>query len=131
MKNKYYEADVSIFVSSDLVSSNIRIPPVGAIIYYTDKELLTSDTNTEKGTKEFIGRLDNWRNSHTTKPLVRSLLENQNDLKVLLESEEPDSEDVRLIVVESFVSEDIKSATLNWALSKGKCKCKCKDNRNI
>ena len=120
MKNKYYEADVRVYVSSDLISTQIKIPPVGAIVYYTDKVLLPSDPNTENNAKEFIAKMETWLNSHSLKLHVNDLSDNQKTMKVLLDREEPDSEDVRLIVVESFASEDLKSATLSWALDKGK-----------
>lgn len=119
VKNKYYEADVRVYVSSDLISTQIKIPPVGAIVYYTDKVLLPSDPNTENNAKEFIAKMETWLNSHSLKLHVNDLSDNQKTMKVLLDREEPDSEDVRLIVVESFASEDLKSATLSWALDKG------------
>ena len=123
-KNKYYEADIHVYVSSDLVSDNCRVPPIGAIIYYTDKVSSMPDCNVQNGQMDIIRSLDRWLNSHTHKNshiLKQSLAGNQNiDLKVLLDKDDPDSEDVRLIVAGSFLTDDTKSATLKWALDKGR-----------
>ena len=123
-KNKYYEADIRVYVSSSLVSDKCRVPPIGAIIYYTDKVSSLPDCNVEKGKVDFIRSLDRWLNSHVQKKsnvLTNSLAENENiGPKEVLDEEGKDSEDVRLIVVENFQSEDIKSATIKWALDKGR-----------
>ena len=121
MKNKYYEADISVCVSSELTQDNNRVPQVGAIIYYTD--IFGESSCNSETKKEFIERLEMWLNSHVTRPIESHSTENHiNYSKVLLETDH-DSEDVRLIVADNFLSDDIKSATLNWALNKGNFLC--------
>ena len=119
VKNKYYQADIRVYVSSDLVQENNRVPPVGAIIYYTDKIDTGTKCSTEKD--NFIKRLEQWLNSHTPESSgCPSAESHNNDSDIILQSDHHDSEDVRLVVVENFYSEEIKSEALNWALNKGK-----------
>ena len=122
VKNKYYEADISVCVSSVLIRDNTSVPPVGAIIYYTDNIFGESNCNTETK-KIFIGRLERWLNSHVTRPIESHSTENHSNYSEVQLEADRDSEDVRLIVAENFVSEDIKSATLSWALNKGNFSC--------
>ena len=117
VKNKYYEADISVCVSNELNPDNTRVPPVGAIIYYTDN-FGESNCNTETK-NQFIGSLERWSKSHTTRTVESESTEIHSNYSEVLVEDDHDSDDVRLIVAENFASEDIKSATLTWALNKG------------
>ena len=123
-KNKYYEADINVHVSNHPVSDNCRVPPIGAIVYYTDKIPLLPGKSEENDDVNFISSLDRWLNSYIKKrfnTLKSDSAENQNaDVHDLAETDSLDAEDVRLIIVESFLSNDTKSNVLNWALDKGK-----------
>ena len=114
IKNKYYKADVNVYVSNYTIPEKFRVPPIGAIVYYTDRiEVPTCEY--EKG--HFIKKLDDWLSSHQKQKAKKDADDEQNDTNTC--NDVLDSDEVRLVVVESFSSNDTKSATLNWAVNKG------------
>ena len=114
IKNKYYNADVNVYVSHCTIPEKFRVPPIGAIVYYTDSiEVPTCES--EKG--HFIKKLDDWLTSHKKPKVYKDTDDEQNDDNSC--NDVLDSDEVRLVVVESFSCNDTKSATLNWAVNKG------------
>ena len=114
IKNKYYNADVNVYVSHCTIPEKFRVPPIGAIVYYTDSiEVPTCES--EK--RPFIKKLDDWLSSHRKPKVYKDTDDEQNDTNPC--NDVLDSDEVRLVVVESFSSNDTKSTTLNWAVNKG------------
>ena len=114
IENKYYKADVNVYVSNYTIPETFRVPPIGAIVYYTDRiEVPTCDS--AKG--YFIKKLDNWLSSHKKQKIDKDADDKQDDTNTC--NDVLDSDEVRLVVVESFSSNDTRSATLNWAVNKG------------
>ena len=117
-KNKYYEANIDVYISTELISNKYKVIPVGAIVYYADKVSQLANPHTDC--------LDRWLNSHVKKGVQASessSTENQNtDSDEISDEDDIDSDDVRLLVVEGFSNDDSKSSTFNWTLNKGKIK---------
>lgn len=116
IKNKYYSADVNVFVSNSPITETFRVPPIGAIIFYID--VIAAPNCHAEITEHFIEKLNKWiRSDKQQIKSSSSIIENKGS-SVL--DEEPDSDEVRLVIAESFPSDEIKSAALNWAVNKGK-----------
>jgi len=115
IKNKYYSADVNVFVSNSPITETFRVPPIGAIIFYID--VIAAPNCHAEITEHFIEKLNKWIGSDKQQiKSSSSIIENKGS-SVL--DEEPDSDEVRLVIAESFPSDEIKSAALNWAVNKG------------
>jgi len=113
IENKYYKADVNVYVSNYTIPETFRVPPIGAIVYYIDRIGVPTCDSTNG---HFIQKLDDWLSSHKKQKVNKDTVE-QNDTNTF--NDVLDSDEVRLVVVESFSSNDTRSATLNWAVNKG------------
>ena len=115
IKNKYYKADVTVLISKKPIPINCRVPPVGAIVYYTDATKAPICDN--EANDQLIQKLDKWLNSN----ILQNQVESNHKISPSNDSygEEGNSEEVRLVVVEGFSTDEVRTATLNWAINKG------------
>merc|ERR1712223_1237704 len=111
----YYKADVTVLISNKPIPINCRVPPVGAIVYYTHATKAPICDN--EANDQFLQKLDKWLNPNILPNQVES------DYKITPSNdsygEEGNSEEVRLVVVGGFSTDEVRTATLNWAINKG------------
>ena len=119
VKNRYYEANISIYVSNNFIS-NDRAQPVGAIIYYADK-LISDASKVVDKENNLIVKLNSWLDMYSAQSENAAYTRNKsNDITNGSDDDEQESEQVRLIVLDEVHSEEMKSVILKWALNKGK-----------
>ena len=119
VKNRYYEANISIYVSNNFISYD-GAQPVGAIIYYADKLISDASTVVDKE-NNLIVKLNSWLDMYSAQPANALNTRNEsNDITSASGDDEQESEQVRLIVLDEVHSEEMKSVILKWALNKGK-----------